>query len=109
MEEITANDVPMNGNYAIFPKSDMTELYAKAWDATGKIKTIIFKPEPDKNVKNDILNADFDKKSQKEDFKSVISPFFESLNARLDNLEHSLGDKAAPGKARAKKEAATDE
>ena len=44
VEEITANDVPMNAPYALFPKSDLSEIYLKSWTANGTIQTIAFKP-----------------------------------------------------------------
>ena len=31
VEQITANDVPMDGSFAIFPKKDMSEIYLKSW------------------------------------------------------------------------------
>lgn len=40
---IGVNDVPMNGTYSIFPKSDMTEIYAKAWDGNGNIQTLQYR------------------------------------------------------------------
>lgn len=43
-ENITANDVPMNGEVALFPKQDMSEIYAKAWQSDGTIKTVVYKP-----------------------------------------------------------------
>ena len=51
LESISANDVPMQG-YSIFPKSDMSVIYAKSWQPNGTIKTITYKPyveapEPD--------------------------------------------------------------
>lgn len=44
VENITANDVPMDSSYAFFPKQDMSEIYAKSWNAvTGNIDTVVFK------------------------------------------------------------------
>ena len=33
VEQITANDVPMDGSVAVFPKQDMSEIYTKSWNA----------------------------------------------------------------------------
>lgn len=52
VENITANDVPMDGSVAFFPKQDMSEIYAKSWNADGTIRTIVFKP-----VLNDMTNS----------------------------------------------------
>ena len=44
VDEITANDVPMNYPYAIFTKNDLSEVYLKSWTPNGTNQTIIFKP-----------------------------------------------------------------
>lgn len=44
VENIAANDVPMDGSIAFFPKQDMTEIYAKAWNADGTIRTVVYRP-----------------------------------------------------------------
>lgn len=44
VEQITANDVPMDGSVAVFPKQDMSEIYTKSWNADGTIRTIVYKP-----------------------------------------------------------------
>lgn len=59
VENINANEVPMDGSMAFFPKQDLTEIYAKSWNADGTIRTLIFKPIL--NDKADILSADTDK------------------------------------------------
>ena len=43
-DSIVANDVPMNGSVAFFPKSDLSEIYAKQLSADGTISTMVFKP-----------------------------------------------------------------
>lgn len=52
VENITANDVPMDGSVAFFPRQDMSEIYAKSWNADGTIRTIVFKPVLDGNPNN---------------------------------------------------------
>ena len=44
MSQITANDVPMDGSVAFFPKQDLSEVYAKSWNADGTIRTVTYKP-----------------------------------------------------------------
>lgn len=44
VEQITANDVPMDGSVAVFPKQDMSEIYTKSWNADGTIRTVVYKP-----------------------------------------------------------------
>ena len=45
VEEVTANDVPMNAPFAIFPKADGSEVYIKSWSANGLIQTVTYKPQ----------------------------------------------------------------
>lgn len=63
VENITANDVPMDGSVAFFPKQDMTEIYAKSWNADGTIRTIVFKPVSHDTVSN--LSHDTEKLNAK--------------------------------------------
>lgn len=44
VETINPNEVPMDGSVAFFPKQDLTEIYAKSWNADGTIRTLTFKP-----------------------------------------------------------------
>ena len=44
IEQITANDVPMDGSVAIFPKKDMSEIYLKSWTPNGTIATVVYHP-----------------------------------------------------------------
>ena len=59
VENINANEVPMDGSMAFFPKQDLTEIYAKSWNADGTIRTLTFKPVL--NDKTDILSGDTEK------------------------------------------------
>lgn len=43
--EITPNEIPMDGSVSLFPTNDYSKIYAKAWTANGAIKTITFVPE----------------------------------------------------------------
>lgn len=44
-DEITPQDVPMDGSSAIFPIIDGSAIILKGWDANGSIKTIRYVPE----------------------------------------------------------------
>ena len=59
VENINANEVPMDGSMAFFPKQDMSEIYVKGWNADGTIRTLTFKPVL--NDKADILSGDTEK------------------------------------------------
>ena len=41
VENINANEVPMDGSMAFFPKQDLSEIYVKGWNANGTINTMI--------------------------------------------------------------------
>jgi hypothetical protein len=43
-EVITADAVPMNGSFAVFPRQDLSEIYVKSWNPDGTIKTLTFRP-----------------------------------------------------------------
>lgn len=45
LEDITPNDVPMDGTSGIFPLSDNSAIYVKSWNTDGTIKTIKYIPE----------------------------------------------------------------
>lgn len=81
--EITANDVPMDGKYALFAKNDMSEVHAKVWDGNGNINTIRFKAISDEkpiNIPNSDSNAEIgqilrsvdDLKSTIDDLKTIV-------------------------------------
>lgn len=44
IEDITANEVSMDGSVSFFPTNDLSIIYAKSWNADGTIKTIAYKP-----------------------------------------------------------------
>lgn len=45
MQEITPQEVPMDGTMALFPLADGSAVIGKRWDADGTIKTVSFKAE----------------------------------------------------------------
>lgn len=46
IENISANDVPMQG-ISVFPKNDLSEVYIKSWQPNGTISTIKYVKQPD--------------------------------------------------------------
>lgn len=44
IQEVRPNEVPNNGTLALFPKDDMSCVYAKYLSNVGKIETLIFVP-----------------------------------------------------------------
>ncbi|MFR0899512.1 MAG: hypothetical protein ACLSG4_08595 [Anaerobutyricum sp.] len=76
VEEVTANDVPMNAPFAIFPKADGSEIYIKSWSANGLIQTVTYKPQLD-GKQNEL---------PKEDTATLFAPIME----RLDQIEDKI-------------------
>lgn len=69
--EITPQEVPMDGSISLFPMQDGSAVYGKTWDSNGQIKTIKFIPE---NI--DQQNSETDP--------------FDAINDRLDSIEKLL-------------------
>lgn len=75
---VSPNDVPMDGNIAIFPKNDMSEIYCKQWKQDGTIQTVVYKPvlEQNQTEATNIPQMDFnalneDVRALREDIKGV--------------------------------------
>lgn len=74
IEEISANDVPMNAPFSVFPKSDMSEIYVKSWNGNGTISTKKYVCESENVEKN----------------TSNLEEVKEYIDARFDKLEKIL-------------------
>lgn len=89
LSQITANDVPMDGSVAFFPKQDLTEVYAKSWNADGTIRTVTYKPvlddEPKTAAEPEKLKCDLSEESAQN-----IMNKFDEISDRLGQLEKSL-------------------
>lgn len=70
-EEIKANEVPMDGTLCLFPKKDLSVIYAKAWNAQGTIDTVSYIP-------------------QKRDVPKEPDPYQQEILNRLTSLEAFL-------------------
>ena len=93
-EMITANDVPLNGSVAFFPKQDLSEIYAKSWTADGVIRTMTFKPIQNEEVSN--LSTE-STESQIGAILNVTDGLEKTLNeivCKIDNLEKNLTKQA---------------
>lgn len=85
--ELTANDVPMNGSAAFFPKADGSELQVRSWTANGTIQTIVYRPVQPENQSEgaNIPQMDFnalneDVRALREDIKGVREMIEKSMN-----------------------------
>lgn len=102
---VSPNDVPMDGNIAIFPKNDMSEIYCKQWKQDGTIQTVVYKPILDQNQADGTNMPKMDFGSLNEDMKALR----EDILARLDSIEKSVAVPATKSTARAKKGADKNE
>lgn len=89
VEQITANEVPMDGSLAFFPKQDMTEIYAKQWNADGTIKTVIYRPVID-NAVNSQGNNQNQQITIPDEVTKVFMDRFDELSNKMEQLENSL-------------------
>lgn len=87
LEAITANDVPMDGSVAFFPKQDLSEIYIKSWNADGTIRTMTFKPV----TENVYITSD----TKNEENINGIMERFDSIENKLSEIEQVLGSTSA--------------
>ena len=108
-EEIVANDVPMDGRSALFPKNDLSEIQVRQWSADGKIQVTTYKPILEQNesqANNVSINSENVKIDLSDASTEVFMKRFDDITNRLDMMEQFL-NKPAP--SRRKKESETDE
>ena len=98
VENINANEVPMDGSMAFFPKQDMSEIYVKGWNADGTIKTIVYKPytDPkDNQTVNSMANTENAKFTLSDESTQLFLNKFEELSEKIgqlkDRFDKSLG------------------
>lgn len=90
VENINANEVPMDGSMAFFPKQDLSEIYVKGWNANGTINTIVYKPytEPNNNqVVNSMANAENAKFTLSDESTELFMSKFNELSEKIGQLE----------------------
>ena len=90
MSQITANDVPMDGSVAFFPKQDLSEVYAKSWNADGTIRTVTYKPVLDNELKNVPTDTEKLKCELSDEATEGIMSKFDEISDRIGQLEKSL-------------------
>lgn len=96
---VSPNDVPMDGNIAIFPKGDMSEIYCKQWKQDGTIQTVVYKPILDQNAEQATNTPQMDFNALNEDVRALR----EDILARLDSIEKFMGATTMKTTSRAKK------
>ena len=83
VDEITPQEVPMDGSVSLFPQNDYSCIYAKTWTKEGTISTMKFVPEQPVTT---------------EPQKSPIEERFDKIDQRFDKLEKMLSNRNKPRK-----------
>lgn len=87
------NEVSMDGSVSLFPKRDMSEIYAKQWQSDGTIKTVRFVPFIDE-TSNSTSNTEKAKNGANE----VIIARLDELGEKIDGLKVNFNKAKAPKK-----------
>nr|DAH78409.1 MAG TPA: hypothetical protein [Caudoviricetes sp.] len=108
-ENINANEVPMDGNVAFFPKQDLSEIYVKGWNANGAIDTIVYKPytaTKDNQTVNSMANVENAKFTLSDESTQLFLNKFNELSEKIGQLEDrfdkSLGTQRKTSKTQSK-------
>ena len=107
--EITANDVPMDGRSAVFPKNDMSEIQVRTWGNDGKIITTSYKPileHQNQMADISILESEKLKIQLSDDVTAAFMKRFDDIEKRLD--EFAIKSAAKTSTSRVKKEAGAE-
>ena len=93
-DSIVANDVPMNGSVAFFPKSDLSEIYAKQWSADATISTMFFKPIQNDNPNKLSQDTEKLKIGLSDEATEVFEKHFDTLFSKIEELEKKIDEKS---------------
>lgn len=102
---ITANEIPMDGRFALFPKSDMSEIIAKKWSPDGNIITISYKAQTDAKMNGTDISSSNSGKSILAVSEEATNGIMERLNELYLKIEQ-LETKITP--SRSKKESVSE-
>lgn len=97
---VSPNDVPMDGNVAIFPKNDMSEIYCKQWQQNGTIQTVVYRPVQAENPQEGTNIPQMDFNALNEDMRALR----EDIKDMRGLIEKSMGSSTAKTSGRTKKE-----
>lgn len=83
LDDITPQEVPMDGSVSLFPQNDYSAIYAKTWTKDGTIATVKYVPEQPQAATPQ---------------KSPIEERLDKIDQRFDRLEKMLSDRHKPRK-----------
>lgn len=78
--EITPQEVPMDGTVSLFPTADYKCIYAKVWNSDGTIRTLKFSPVGDSEESNPTPS-----------FRDEVMSRFDAIEERLDKKQPQEG------------------
>lgn len=82
--EITANDVPMNGSPSIFLKSDRSEIQIREWSPNGQIVPRLYRA---------VEIVEQAPQEQKDDYSNLIIERLTALEEKIDKLSKTPAKK----------------
>lgn len=85
-EEITANDVPMDGSGAIFVKRDGSMIQVRSWNANGTISSVTYKPSLDAEGNNNTQEQEKRKFDLSDEATDAFMKRFDELNEKIDKF-----------------------
>ena len=85
VEDVTANEVAMDGSVSLFPTNDLSVIYAKSWNSDGTIKTIAYKPILDDLEPKTSVYA-----NEVEKLKIDLSENLTGIYEKLSEIENKL-------------------
>lgn len=88
VEEVTPNDIPMDGSYGIFPMQDRSMIFLKRWNADGTITTEKFVKEVVEEIPKEPVKDPVDEKL------TTIQFDIDQLKEAFDRIEKAF--KAKP-------------
>lgn len=106
IEQVTANEVPMDGSFAVFPQKDCSEINVKYWTGDGKIATVRFKPTTDSQpelVTPDATSLRFD------GLEDVLGRLYDKVDKLSNRVDEALKGAKNPVPQRGRKEVTLDE
>lgn len=77
IDEVTPQEVPMNGSPGVFPLQDMSAIFVKAWTKEGNIATVRFVPEA----------------QEEKQVSTNLDARLDAIDKRFDKLERMLSKK----------------
>lgn len=84
----------MNGSVAFFPKSDLSEIYAKQWSADGTISTMVFKPIQNDNHNKLSQDTEKLKIGLSDEATEIFNKHFDTLFSKMEELEKKIDEKS---------------